>query len=273
MYGAGLARLGSDMGMKPMDDRLCGAVQGFPLMLREVAGYKLLTINLGAAGDGALPVLDALTGEWKAQYRVTKHALEGTCLTLSFHDAFGTIGRLRAFLQAELPRLGAAGFAGAARCPHCDKPLQGDDAQLRVLGGMPYALHVDCADDFARQHAEKSPRTRKGDGKALSLAWLGALLGGVAGCIPWVLVGILGRAIPMLAVFIPFGIQYGHRLLGGRPGRARLALVVILSLVLVPLAGIAAGGMIPASAAELWVAYIFVLIAFIFIWRMQQNEK
>ncbi len=244
MYGPGLRKLGKEWNMKPADGKLCGVIHGFPVAMSEGVGYKLLVVNLCMLKPGAEREevdIHGLLQQPAAFYRIEKYEVNGPYLMAQFHDNPGTMGKLREYVDVELPRLREAGFAGAAHCGQCGEALGDQAGQLFVLNHCPLLVHPRCADGLQALEESHRQEQRKAapEKRSSLLAPVGALLGGVVGSIPWIILYVLGYMASMAAVLIALGAGLGHRLLGGKEGRGRLALVIILTLLLVPAANFA----------------------------------
>ncbi|HML46694.1 MAG TPA: hypothetical protein PKE04_08095 [Clostridia bacterium] len=239
MYGTGLKKLGEEWSMKPMDGMLCGIMQGFPVAMSEGMGYKQLTINLCMLkpdAPDAEPDLAQLLTQPAQHYRITEYEADGPYLTVQFFDNPGTMRKIREYVNVEMPRLRQAGFAGADCCFQCNAPIGEEDSTLYAYNGIPLRLHARCVDDMK---AVFESETREQEDAAMwqssnPLAFVGALLGGLVGCIPWVVIYVFGYMASLAAALIALGANYGHRLFGGREGKGRFALVVALTLLLTP---------------------------------------
>lgn len=244
MYGSGLKKLGDEWGMKPADGKLCGLLHGFPVAMSEGAGYKRLVINLCRLNPDAQSAevdVDQLLSQPAKYYRITKYQVNQKCLSVEFHDNLGTMGKIREYVDTEIPRLKDAGFVGAAYCGQCGEPIGEQSCELFVLNQNPLLVHAGCADALRAeeenyQREQKEALTEK---RSSPLAPLGALIGGLVGCIPWVILYTFGYVASIAAVLIALGANLGHKLFGGTEGKARLILVIVLTLLLVPVANFA----------------------------------
>ncbi len=62
---------------------------------------------------------------------------------------------------------------------------------------------------------------------------IGAILGGLVGIIPWIILGYFGYVATFGGIAIVLGAQYGHNLLGGKPGKGRMAAVIFVTIAMV----------------------------------------
>lgn len=241
MYGPVLKKLGDEWGMKPADGKLCGLPHGFPVAMSEGAGYKRLVINLCRLSPDAQSAevdVGKLLSRPAKYYRIAKYQVNQKCLLVEFHDSFGTMGKIREYVDTEIPRLKDAGFVGAAYCDQCGEPIGEQNSELFVLNQNPILVHAGCADAL-RAEEESYQREQKeapAEKRPSPLAPLGALIGGLVGCIPWVILYTFWDGDPMMALVIAHGANLGHKLFGGKEGKGRLILVIVLTLLLVPVA-------------------------------------
>jgi hypothetical protein len=137
--------------------------------------------------------------------------------------------RLPAAMDAVTEILAAEGFTLPETCPLCrdrDRPC---DA-LALAGGGYVPVHQDCCRTRASQGTIRAERNDL-NGSYLT-GFLGALLLGLAACIPSVLsVWFLDRIFALLYALIPLGAYFGYRLFQGKLNRAALPIVIGVSIL------------------------------------------
>ena len=249
MIGPGLKSLGQEYNLKRSGNKLYGSIEGFLATLWEGMGYKAMAINLGwlegDKEDGPVDLLDLMTKPMKG-YRILDYLADGPVLTITFLDNPGTMKRIRDYIKTELPALKSRGFSGIARCGHCAEPMGAEKPNILLLGDNPIAVHARCADQAetaihnALDHAQKEAEAKGREAPPESpFAIFGALLGGIIGALPWVLLTAIGFIASIAAALIALGAGFGYKLFGGRPGMKKLIIVIALMIFLVPLANIA----------------------------------
>ncbi len=248
MIGSGLKKLGKEHGLTPFKGKLIGNLGGFPAVLWEGAGFKAMVLNLGDIREenAGQPVSPAtLLTKPEKEYRIQQYASSGPFLRVTFFDNPGTMKRIQSYISTELPVLRLHGFTGAERCSQCHEPMNGEQPLLYTMGDVcPMSVHSACAGALEASHSQAEQEDRAlmpsaEKPRSSPLAPLGALLGGIVGCVPWVLIGLLGFIAAYAAMLIGLGANFGHKLFGGQPGKARMALVIIITLLLVPVAQMA----------------------------------
>ena len=248
MIGPGLQKLGQELNLKPSGGKLCGIIQGFPAALWEGVGYKAVTLGLGSYDKEGVkpPDPETLLTKPRTGYRIIQYATNGPVLAVVFYDTIGTMKRIRAYLEAELPALRNGGFTGAAKCAKCGEAMGDETPALLMLGENPIAVHERCAyeaqSNILQSLDEKEREERIAETElrhSTPLAPVGAVLGGIVGSLPWILLTVWGYVASIAAVLIALCASYGYKLFGGRPGKKKLVLVIVLTILLVPVAHVA----------------------------------
>jgi hypothetical protein len=209
--------------------------------MSEGAGYKLLVINLNMLKPEAQDKevdLEKLLAKPLGEYRIVRYEVDHGYLWVHFYDNPGTMPKIREYVDVEIPRLKEAGFVGAAHCDQCGEAMGAETGQLFVLNHCPLLVHPRCEDALKAQEesAQKELKTEAFEKRSSLLAPVGALLGGLVGCIPWIVLYALGYVASLSAVLIALGANLGHKLFGGKEGKGRFVLVILLTLLLVPVA-------------------------------------
>ncbi|NLG24818.1 MAG: hypothetical protein GX558_05645, partial [Clostridiales bacterium] len=237
MYGSGLRKLAGELELTTGKGVVCGVAQGVGLSLWEGMGVKCMGVHLGLR-DAEWPDFGRMLEMPAQKYRIQHFLLdeERGVLTITFHDTIGTMKRIRDFIRVELPKYRAAGFPGASVCAHCGQPLADGQAHIEIRpdSNAPLPMHGECAAEAERLAAERA--LTDATPRRVVLPVLGAVVGAVVGAIPWVVAYLFGFLTSIAGFLIAMGAAYGHRALGGRPGRARTIAVVLATLLMVPIA-------------------------------------
>lgn len=137
--------------------------------------------------------------------------------------------RLPAALDAVTEILAAEGFAVPQICSLCRDKDRPCDA-LALAGGGYVPVHQDCCRTRASQGAVRAEHNALNGSYLTGI--LGALLLGLAACIPTVLsIWFLDRVFALLYALIPLGAYYGYRLFQGKLTRAALPIVIGVSIL------------------------------------------
>lgn len=231
VYSSQLAKLGGEFGMRPSRKTIYGAVEGFPIAMWDGMGTKTISVamNLGECDDA-----EELLSEPAKKYRIQRILTGRDSARFVFHDTYGTIKRMRAFLQTELPALAARGMNRGFACLHCAEPV-GEGAAHVLVNDSLSVMHPDCVEPFEREaEAEREikrhePAPVGGSAKG----FLGALIGGFVGTIPWAVLFVAGYLASFAGALIALGANFGHKKFGGPPGRGRVLTVVFVTVAMV----------------------------------------
>ncbi|MPM94666.1 hypothetical protein SDC9_141814 [bioreactor metagenome] len=121
------------------------------------------------------------------------------------------------------------GIGIPAACPLCREKGRSCDA-LALVGGGYVPVHQSCCRSRA---SEGVTRAEQNDAYGSYLTGiLGALLFGLAACLPTVLsIWFLDRILAVFYALIPLGAYYGYKLFRGKMNRAALPIVIVVSVL------------------------------------------
>ena len=239
MYKRDARKLARELGLRDGPDVGYGVIAGIGVTLSDVvngAYLRLLHLYVGVP-DGAWPDVETALSRSHPKYGIRSiHAdPTGGTIEILFQTSIGLNKRIKAFCETELPRFADLGFPGVARCAFCGKPLA-DSATKWALAkpdDVALPLHENCFYDFERQIGDNAYKKAAEPGRKV-LPVIGALLGGLVGAIPWVILYVFGYFAAIAGFLIGLCANYGHKLLGGKPGKARVFWVIFTIVVIVP---------------------------------------
>jgi hypothetical protein len=229
-----LAKLGGEFGMRPSRKTIYGVVEGFPVAMWDGMGTKAISvaINLGECADAK-----ELLSKPARHYRIQRVLTGQDSVRFVFHDTYGTLKRMRAFLQTELPALAARGMNRGYTCLHCGEPVNEGAAHV-LVNDFFSAMHADCVEPFERE-AEQEREIKRHEPAPVGgsvRGFFGALIGGFVGTIPWVVLFVAGYIASLAGALIALCANFGHKKFGGPPGRGRVLTVVLVTVVMVVVA-------------------------------------
>lgn len=221
--------------MTAQQGAMYGVVGGFPLMMEDGMGTKTLYVMMGG-NEEAVDLTEQMSQPVE-QYRIVDFQMAEhlPILRAVFYDTLGTLKRMRKFIETELTRFAQMGLNAEICCAHCGKPIAGAPSILKV-NDLPVPLHPACVTplEMSLQEQEQLKRTEPrepGGGLRVLTGFAGALLGALVAGIPWVGAYVAGYFASILGMLIALGANLGHKLFGGRPGRSRVASVVVAVLL------------------------------------------
>ena len=163
----------------------------------------------------------------------------GSQIMLTFLNAKHTPERLSGVLNWLLPRMKQLNIQGTVLCGGCGQRLEPEEGALIRVNSMVYKMHGECckvAVHQARQEAEEYKKTNKHIGRGT----LGAILFGLIGMVPWIVVYCFGWIVGWLGFLIGLAARKGYELFGGRICKAKFWIILSVTVVCVFLATFAA---------------------------------
>lgn len=161
--------------------------------------------------------------------------------------------KLREFIGWYPTRLRHLGARGIDYCASCHQFLESGSVDVR-MHGTACRMHEHCVDSFSREEDARIDETKSMSKRYIRGA-IGALLGGIIGSIPWIIAYNYGWFVGWLGFLIGAAANKGYKILGGRPGKAKPLVIVLIVIVCVGLSlyislAVGLAGMI--ASGELW---------------------
>jgi hypothetical protein len=141
--------------------------------------------------------------------------------------------RLTALLDKVVSVLKESEVPGNTVCWYCNNQFVGANPEKVQVNEAIVSMHSGCVESYS-QSIQNASEEFHSEPKNYLRGFSGALLGGIVGVIPWVIVYLLGYFVGWLGFIIGFTSKKGYELLGGRPGKAKpwIILVVVIFCVL-----------------------------------------
>jgi len=225
-------------------------------------GYKQLSIYIGChhapedappPQEGALPdhmqaadqVADLIlekVGEYQ-RYRLMPSgkgipgvvlAQGGSVVQVNFFDNPGTLPCIRNFIEEVLPAV--APLTAPYECEFCGKENDSTFLPVLLTGHAVVPMHSHCAENLLSSLGQAKKHIRP---SFPILPVLGALLGALLGAVAWAIVGIMGYMASLVGLLIAFLISKGYALLGGKPGKLKIAALIICVILAVVIGNVA----------------------------------
>ena len=134
------------------------------------------------------------------------------------------------FLNALPHMLQQCGASGSSVCAHCRGTLDPQDS-ISVEAYVPCRIHKDCLTVMTQQLAQPQDVDPEDDKRHIGQGLIGALVGAIIGAIPWIIVACLGYISGWLGLVIGLAAAKGYELLGGKPCKAKIWVVIFAILV------------------------------------------
>lgn len=236
MASAALRKLAKELQLKMDRDSCYGNLDGYCVTIREE--NNLRTANVSVSFSEEAQQADALgyftSTELVKNWKMASAAYENNALSFRFAATIGTNKRLVEFLQALPAMLREFRVQGIGHCALCAQQNL-DDTSYVQINNIVHHAHRDCVQEAELKVAEELAAHKEENKHSLRGAF-GALLGGIVGSIPWVIVFYLGYFVGWLGFLIGLCAKKGYELLGGKPCKRKVAIVLIVTIVCVVLA-------------------------------------
>lgn len=233
-------KLGQDLGLARDKGVYYGVAKGYPIWLIEGNQQLIIGVSAGFESEERREAaLDELA-QSRQTLKMTRFTTGQGCIVVSMPAGLGARKRIDAFFEWLWPWLARHGASGDI-CPLCGGPLSGSGSWARVDGDICRA-HSACIERRIQESQAANTEAAAQKKRTLPGA-LGALLGAIVGSIPWVIASYIGYYVAVLGLLIGMASKKGYELLGGRPSKAKMWLVllsVILAVFLTPVIEMAA---------------------------------
>ena len=231
MVGSGLKKLAGEYNMKIASGVAYGSLGGFAVTLSEGSGWK--QIVFATQFPDAVRKTEFMDAVQKVnvqkQFRVQNLGVGPRSIQVIFMDNPGTMKKIREFLSWFLPLLTEFGATGIHICTECGSEVT--SGRWILVGGVAYYLHDSCADKVTREIAADNTQRKDEATGSYVTGLIGALLGSAVGAVVWAIVLNLGYVASVVGLLIGWLAEKGYRLLKGRQGKAKVAILIVAILV------------------------------------------
>jgi hypothetical protein len=125
--------------------------------------------------------------------------------------------------------LRSEGIQGAT-CSYCDTTIGGAPETLKMVNGVIFPYHFNCAHNFDLE-IEENKQNHLYANKNYVKGFLAALLGALLASIPWAFAYYIGWFVGWLGYLIGFAAKKGYELAGGKVGKGKIAIVIGVTVV------------------------------------------
>lgn len=236
MASSGLKKLAEEKGFKEQKKFVYGVQNGYMITISEVDNSKRISVGTAFAENDARK--DEIAGFIKGfskDITVTSLVIMPSYVDIKVFNRFGIFDKIAAFLDALTAKLKELGVPGADTCWYCGNSFSGGASDTLVIDGAVVNMHSGCIESYNRKLEEMSDEF-KNEKKNYGKGAIGALIGGLIGSIPWVIVYLLGYMVWILGLITGFAAKKGYELMGGRPGKLKVWIILPIIVICVLLA-------------------------------------
>lgn len=237
MYGGyeilisqGFKKMANDFGMQINRGVAFGEIEGYCFTFRDGMGTKNVSIGISFDEDGnnRANVFGHLH-ENKKKFAIRDFSYEHHTLTILFHDTFGTLNRIKEFINTCIEILKDNHIKGSEFCASCGNSVNYEPSEIVLLNGNAVRLHSSCMQQILDKndsfYAANDTSTKE---RSVVRGLIGALIGAFVGAIPWAIVLYFGYITSLVGVVIGLCIKKGYELFGGEQGKAKLIIMLVL---------------------------------------------
>ena len=209
-----------------------GETDGYLVTLYEGMGTKSVYVNLdlgGEGGDVRRYRISEFLKEAQRKSRIAKYDVQPDGIAVDLVDSAGIRKRYPEFIDLLVGFLRQEGYTGAEVCSACGMTLSPGGFNLIREGLHVKKLCRSCVS--AREMREVPQLDEVPEPNRIIAPTVGAVLGMAVGAIPWALVSMFGFFVGWLGFIMGLSIRKGYELFGGKPGRYKLFLIILLSIV------------------------------------------
>lgn len=237
MIGVGFKKLAAEYGMKTDHGVAYGNLQGFAAAFSESSGWKKVVFSTFFADPVQKTMfMDAAQSvDLKKTYRVLNFTVSPDSVQVIFRDGPGTLGKIREFLTWFIPLLQNYGASAWNVCSRCAEPIA-DGKWMLIHGDTARHYHQACAETTAREVLSQNEQRMQAETGSYATGTIGALVGALLGSVVWAVVLVAGYVASVVGLLIGWLADRGYRLLKGKNGKGKVA-ILILAVILGVVAG------------------------------------
>lgn len=227
MIGSGLKKLAVEYGMKVDKGVAYGSLQGYAATMCEGSGWKQIVFASGFADPvQKTAFMDAVNAvDVQKTYRVRNLGIGPKAIQIIFNDTVGTMAKIKEFLAWLLPLLQQYGASAWNICPECGSEVS--EGKWMLIEGVAYYMHEGCAQKAIRDVAGENERRSQEDTGSYLKGTVGAVLGSLLGAVVWAVVLMLGYMASLVGLLIGWLSDKGYRLMHGKNGKGKIAILIL----------------------------------------------
>lgn len=235
MIGYVFAKYAKENGMKVAHGAAYGCFRGYAAAFTDGSNYKLVCISTVFEDESQAFELKRKLADRniQKQYRLAACSVEENLIALRFTDTIGTMKCIKAFFDWFIPELAASSASTCDICPDCGMPITGEGEWLLVDGHFSYHMHPTCSAKLQESVQSDEQRAREEDKGSYLSGIVGAALGGLVGSAVWAVVLYLGYVAALVGLLIGWLENFGYKLLHGKNGRGKLAILIVIAILCV----------------------------------------
>lgn len=235
MIGKRLKNIAESYSMTVEKGYAWGQIDRYIFVLDEGVGYIGVTINISVASDDDRR--DSISGFISNnynKYNVKSCILNHSSIVVQIKDIVNAKKYVISFIDDILQKLKDLDVPGADVCVVCREDNGDMLHNVKIDTGIA-KMHQKCFDEVKKITDDKQKEFHQEE-KNHFIGTIGALIGGIIGTIPWVIVYMLGFFVGWLGFIIGIAANKGYELFRGKNSRAKPFIIIIIVIICVLLA-------------------------------------
>lgn len=227
MIGSGLKKLAQEHQMKVDRGVAYGCLLGYAATLFEGSGWKSICFTTTFADpDQRNALMKSVYGTgFQKKYRVQNINFTMDAIQVVFTDTFGTMGKIKEFLEWFLPLLQQHGASQWNVCTQCGMEIT--DGKWMLVNGVAYYMHESCVQKTSRDLQSENERRAQEDTGSYLTGALGAFAGALLGAVVWAVILMFGYVASLVGLLIGWLSDKGYRLAKGKNSKGKLVIMIL----------------------------------------------
>lgn len=227
MIGSGLKKLAAEYGLKVDKGVAYGSLQGFAATMSEGAGWKQIIFSVGFVDPAQREAFMQTVNQVNVQktYRVRRMTMAPNAIQVLFNDTVGTMKKIQSFLEWFLPVLLQHQATAWNVCPECGSVVT--EGKWILIEDVAYYMHPACVQKTQRDIESDNERRAQEDTGTYVRGAIGAVVGALLGGVAWAMVLMAGYVASIMGLVIGWLSDLGYRLLRGKKGKGKIAILIV----------------------------------------------
>lgn len=227
-----LKGLAEAYGFRQFKNVMYGTVHNFNVTMHGNTGKKIVCFAAHLDSQEIAKEIQDILSEKSVRkaYLVESCVCNDRRIIVSFIQNRHTLTCIEAFLNWFPDVLNEKNARGADCCNCCGQSFGDVKPKLTLVNGTVLPMHDECAHKVT-DILQDADRSEHDSSASVSKGLIGALLGTIAGIIPWAIVAALGYIAGICGFLISWLARIGYEKFGGKKGAAKCCIIIICSVV------------------------------------------
>lgn len=235
MIGKRLKKIAESYSMNIEKHYAWGQIDRYLFALDEGVGYIGVTISVTLAdNDDRRNTLAGYISSISKQHKIRSSIINHCSIVIQISDVVNAKKYVIAFIEHIRNKLKELDVPGAELCAVCSENTGEMLHDVKIDTGVT-RMHKKCYNSI-KQATDEKQEEYDNESKNHFIGVVGALIGGIVGTIPWIIVYMLGFFVGWLGFIIGIAANKGYEILGGKNSKAKPFIIIIVVIICVLLA-------------------------------------